>query len=94
MNFDLSNPTTQRQIGSAIRALMLLSPFISTKFDADQITTAAGIVAAAVAFIWGVWQKAHTDAAAHVTTAVAVNKAVAAPESAPQIIADAKAGKF
>jgi hypothetical protein len=88
------NENTQAYIGSVIRALLTLSPFITTKLGGDGITTTASIIAAIIALVWSLWQKKSTNTNAHAKLENAVNAAAATPENASSIIAAAKAGKF
>lgn len=94
MNFDLSDPKTQAYIGTAIRYLMVSSPFIVKSLSDDQISVLAGIVVSLVGLIWGIVQKKTTIDNSHAAITSVANQVAVAPENKDQIVAEAKAGKF
>lgn len=90
---DLSNPVTQQMIGGVIRSILVACGGAAI-MSGDQLGIVAGAIAALIGVGWSIYQKKSAHENAHVTTAIAVHAAVANPQNASAIIADAKAGKF
>jgi hypothetical protein len=53
----LSNPRTQAQIGSAARSILIMFGSSWAATHGDALNLASGVLLAAVAAVWGLYQK-------------------------------------